>query len=191
MSFLKVEVLKRCGSYISQVKVMVSKVSNLETSTWQQRSIARSNIGFKFESRWSNVIWLATVEHRRSCDTISFVKLTCGVLLYIKPLKAYVGHFILKLICNFENPNENPNLQTVLQSDTVNSSQSSFSRWEFTISFVISNLEIKFGVKLPAITWNFDFTRARFMCFEPNWELWVKMLPKKICMHAPKENFKN
>ena len=31
------------------------------------------------------------------------VALICGFLLYMKSFKAYVGHFILNLICNFEN----------------------------------------------------------------------------------------
>ena len=54
---------------------MGSKVSNLETSAWQQRAIARSNIETDFNSRRSNAIWLVTVERSKSCDTISFVKL--------------------------------------------------------------------------------------------------------------------
>ena len=54
---------------------MVSKVSNLETSAWQQRSIRRSDSEIDFKSHWSNAICLVTVECRKSCDTISFVKL--------------------------------------------------------------------------------------------------------------------
>ena len=63
--------------YISKVKVMASRVSNLETSAWQQRSIVCSNLRNIFESRGSNAIWLATAERSMSCDTSSFVKLIC------------------------------------------------------------------------------------------------------------------
>ena len=65
---------------------MVSKVSNVETrkkretSAWQQRSIACSKLEIDFESRWSNAIWLATVEHSKLCDTISFAKLYMTIL---------------------------------------------------------------------------------------------------------------
>ena len=33
-----------------------SKVSNLETSPWQRRWIARSDLGVKYKFRWSNAI---------------------------------------------------------------------------------------------------------------------------------------
>ena len=51
------------------------KVSNLETSAWQQQSIGHSNLAIDSISYLSNAIWLATVEHIKSCDTISFVEL--------------------------------------------------------------------------------------------------------------------
>ena len=51
------------------------KVSNLKTSAWQRRSIARSNSGVECKPCWSKAIFLVTVEHSKSCDTISFVKL--------------------------------------------------------------------------------------------------------------------
>ena len=60
---------------------MVSKVSKLETkkkhetSAWRQWSIACSKLEIDFESHRLNVIWLVTIEHSKSCDTISFVKL--------------------------------------------------------------------------------------------------------------------
>ena len=40
------------------------------------RSIRRSKSEIDFESCWSNAIWLVTIEHSKSCDTISFVKLS-------------------------------------------------------------------------------------------------------------------
>ena len=49
-----------------------SKVSSLETSAWQRRSIARSNPGVESKPRWSNTVFLVTVERGKSCDTISF-----------------------------------------------------------------------------------------------------------------------
>ena len=58
---------------------MVSKVSYLETIAWQQRSIVRSKLGIKFEPPWSNATWLVTVRRGKSCDTITTVKLYCGV----------------------------------------------------------------------------------------------------------------
>ena len=54
---------------------MASRVSNLETSTWEQRSIVRLNLGNIFESRRLNAIWLVTVERSKSRVTVSFVKL--------------------------------------------------------------------------------------------------------------------
>ena len=51
------------------------KVSNLKTSTQQQRPNALLNSGHVFEFRWSNAIWIITAKHGKSCDTISFVKL--------------------------------------------------------------------------------------------------------------------
>ena len=69
---------------------MVSKVSNLKTrkkqevSALQQRSISRSKLETVFESRWSNVIWLVTVELSKSCDTSSSVKLKCGLTAIIR-----------------------------------------------------------------------------------------------------------
>ena len=76
MSFLQLvfSVQKTCeASQLSKSDGI--KVSNLETSAWQQRSISRSNLGFDSESCRSNAIWLVTVERSKSCDTISFVKL--------------------------------------------------------------------------------------------------------------------
>ena len=52
-----------------------SKVSNLETSAWQRRSIARSNSGVECKHRWPNATCLVTVELGKLCDAISFVKL--------------------------------------------------------------------------------------------------------------------
>ena len=57
---------------------MASKVSNLETSAWQRRSIARSNSGVECRFRLSNVNWLVTFERCKLCDTISFAKLICA-----------------------------------------------------------------------------------------------------------------
>ena len=51
---------------------MASRVSNLETSTWQQWSIVRLNLGNIFESRLSNAIWLVTVKRSKSFDTAVF-----------------------------------------------------------------------------------------------------------------------
>ena len=51
------------------------KVSNLETSAWQRRSIARSNSGVESKPRRSNAICFVTVEGGKSYNTISFVKL--------------------------------------------------------------------------------------------------------------------
>ena len=68
---------------------MASRVSILETSVWQQRSIMRSNLGNIFESRRSNAIWLATVDRSKSCDTVSFVKLL-RLLYYQIPLQNLV-----------------------------------------------------------------------------------------------------
>ena len=55
---------------------MASRVSNLGTIAWQQRSIVRSNLGNIFESCRSNAIWLVTVKCGKSCDAVSFVKLS-------------------------------------------------------------------------------------------------------------------
>ena len=54
---------------------MASRVSNLETSTWQHRPIVRSNLGNIFESRRPNAIWLVTAEPSKSRDTVNFFKL--------------------------------------------------------------------------------------------------------------------
>ena len=62
--------------HIRSVKVMASRVSNLETSAWQQRSIVRSNLGNIVGSHRSNAIWLVTTEGSKPCDTVSFVKMT-------------------------------------------------------------------------------------------------------------------
>ena len=59
------------------LKVMASKVSKLETSAWQRRSIGRMSLGR--ESSWSKAMWLVTID--KSCD-ISFVKL-CRKLSFI------------------------------------------------------------------------------------------------------------
>ena len=64
---------------------MVSEVSNLETRAWQRRSITRSNSRVECKSRWSNSLWLVTIERVKSRDIISFVKLMCQIrtsLLY-------------------------------------------------------------------------------------------------------------
>ena len=58
-----------------KVKVMASRVSSLETSAWQQRSIKRSNLENILKSCCSSAICVVTVERSKSCDTISFVKL--------------------------------------------------------------------------------------------------------------------
>ena len=52
-----------------------SKVSSLETSAWQRRSIARSNSRVESKPRLSNTVCLVTVERGKSCATISFFKL--------------------------------------------------------------------------------------------------------------------
>ena len=61
---------------------MASRVSNLETIAWQQQSIVRSNLGNIFESRWSNAIWLVTVERSKSLvrETNAFFKICCTVV---------------------------------------------------------------------------------------------------------------
>ena len=56
------------------LKTAVSEVSYWETSTWKWRSIVRPNSQLQSESCWSNAIWLVTIEHGQSCDTISFTK---------------------------------------------------------------------------------------------------------------------
>ena len=60
-------------------KINGSRISCLETSTWQQLSIVRSNLRNIFESRQSprrsNAICLVTVERSKSCDTVSIVRL--------------------------------------------------------------------------------------------------------------------
>ena len=48
---------------------MVSEVSKLETSAWQQQ------VPLRVRLQESNAIWLVTVECGKSCDTISSVKL--------------------------------------------------------------------------------------------------------------------
>ena len=41
----------------------------------QQRSIMGSNLGRIFEPHQSNMNWFITTECRKSCDTVSYVKL--------------------------------------------------------------------------------------------------------------------
>ena len=50
--------------YLGQIRNLGQNsifVSNLETSAWQQRSIARSNSGIECKSHWSNAICLLTL----------------------------------------------------------------------------------------------------------------------------------
>ena len=58
---------------------MVSEVSNLETSAWQRKSITRSNSEVECKSHSSNPILLVIVERDKSCNTISFVKLSYAI----------------------------------------------------------------------------------------------------------------
>ena len=85
--------------------MIVSEVSNSETSARQQRSIRRSNSGIEFKSRSSNAIWLVTVECRKSCDTLSSVKLlwreqicsVCFCAKHIISLSFRVKHMLVSL----------------------------------------------------------------------------------------------